>query len=192
MNSPKNSRLRGLVSAAVLAALLAGCSAPAAESAEEPEPTTSAAAGTVDNTTEEAEPSTTPTPQPTVAPREMESWQLQLGDCFSAHPGEEEGVLGTVDVVPCEQAHESEVYAAMELPAGAYPGEAAVDTQAESFCEEEFEPFVGRPFLKSTLEASTLVPTEESWTLDDDREILCTVMSPFGLEEEGSLKDSKR
>ena len=191
MNSRQTSRLRGFVSLAVLTGLLAGCSAPAAESAEEPETTSSAAAPsaeTVDDTTEEAE----PTAKPTVEPREMESWQLQIGDCFSAHAGEDEGVLGTVDVVPCEQSHESEVYAAMELPAGEYPGEAEVDTQAESFCEEEFEPFVGRPFLKSALEASTLVPTEESWTLDDDREILCTVMSPFGLEEEGSLKDSKR
>lgn len=191
MNSLQNSRRRGFVSLAVLAGLLAGCSAPAAESAEEPETTSSTAvpsAETVDDTTEEAE----PTAKPTVAPTEMESWQLQLGDCFSAHPGEEEGVLGTVDVVPCEQSHESEVYAAMELPAGEYPGEAEVDTRAESFCEEEFEPFVGRPFLKSTLDASTLVPTEESWTLDDDREILCIIMGPFGAEEEGSLKDSKR
>ena len=201
MNSPKVARLRGLVCFALLTGLLAGCTSSSAE-AEEGTDSSAAASSSSDSAesaesasapaaTRTPEPSKTPSPKPSVPPREMESWQLQVGDCFSEHAGGEEDVIETVDVVPCEQAHISEVYASYELPAGEFPGD-SIDTTAGSFCEDEFEQFVGRPFAKSHLQATFIVPTEETWTMADDREVLCAVMGPFETEEEGSFKDSKR
>ncbi|MET4061674.1 hypothetical protein ABIB35_003249 [Arthrobacter sp. UYP6] len=42
------------------------------------------------------------------------------------------------------------------------------------------------------MQATFIVPTEETWTMTDDCEVLCAVMGPFEMEEEGSFKDSKR
>lgn len=191
MNSPKAARLRGLVCLALLTGMLAGCSSSSAEAEEGPEPEATASSSADSTGTKDPEPSETPSPKPSVPPREMESWQLQVGDCFSEHTGTEEDVIETVDVVPCEQPHISEVYAAFELPDGEFPGD-SIDATAGSFCEDEFEQFVGRPFSKSQLQATFIVPSEETWTSADDREVLCAVMGPFETEEEGSLKDSKR
>ncbi|MET4061673.1 hypothetical protein ABIB35_003248 [Arthrobacter sp. UYP6] len=84
MNSPKAVHLRGLVCFVLLTGLLAGCSTSSAEAEEVPDSSAPASsspdsAESADDASEpsdarKADPSDTPSPKPSVPPREMESW----------------------------------------------------------------------------------------------------------------------
>lgn len=187
MNYPKPVRLRGLVLTVLLAGLLSGCSG---SGRSDPETGSGSAAPSA-----AAEGSASPSPSatPKVPARSVDATELAIGDCFSNPPADEEQAqLTEVDVVPCDQPHEQEVYALTTLPAGKFPGEDAVDTEAQDFCSAEFEGYVGRAYESSELEAAYLVPSPESWAYADDREIACTVLGPFGNSSSESFRDADR
>jgi hypothetical protein len=97
------------------------------------------------------------------------------------------GSGGQVTVVDCEEPHDAELYAVVDVAgvglAGAedapYPGREAVIAVAEEVCTARFEPHVGRAHADSSLDASFLVPTEGTWSIGD-RTIACLVEDPAG------------
>lgn len=117
------------------------------------------------------------------------AFAIRVGDCIENLDWEAEGFT-TVPVVPCAEPHESEVYAATDLPDGEYPGAEAVAEAADAFCFDEYEAFVGTPWHESELEFGYLSPTPDSWA-GGDREILCLLMDPAGATT-GSLAGSAR
>ncbi len=108
----------------------------------------------------------------------VDVFELAEGDCFD-EPGR--GVVATIEVVPCEDEHDHEVYAVAPLGAAAdtYPGDDAVIDRAVDACREEFDRFVGLAYESSVLDFRFLHPTVESWA-DGDRDVVCFVFDQNG------------
>jgi len=114
---------------------------------------------------------------------------LRVGDCLdSAALGD---VVETVPVIPCEEPHDSEVYAFKDLPAGDYPGEDEVSGLADEYCYGEFEGFVRMAYEDSALEYLPMYPLQDGWERLEDRELLCLVVDLDGGVT-GSLKGAAR
>ena len=184
ISSFRRPAVTGLAFTAVLAGLLSGCSTDTkAEAAPEQSETASASAS--------ATASPTPSPTETDPGRLVDASQLRAGDCFDdgADVVGQEDYLTELNVVPCEQTHQGEVYAVKKLPDGDFPADAELEPVAEEFCIAEFEPYVGQAFERSLLEATYLVPSEESWNFGNDRDIACVLTGPAGMDREGSAKN---
>ena len=95
--------------------------------------------------------------------------RLMPGDCF---------ILGTdeievVDAVPCEDAHNAEVFSILELASTHWPGSRAVAQVAEKGCVDRFRSATGHAFDPVHVAITGYAPSEQSW--DDDRKVLCVV-----------------
>lgn len=110
---------------------------------------------------------------------EADVFSLKVGDCLNQTVGEEVEEVSSVPTVPCDQPHDSEAYAATDMPAGDYPGDQAVIDAADTFCYDEFATFVGLSYDESVLELATFFPTAESWE-QGDHELMCFISSPDG------------
>jgi len=121
---------------------------------------------------------------------DLDVFQVQQGDCLST--GDGEGSVSTVTAVPCDQPHESEVYALVDHPAdedAEFPGEDAVGTFADGECVEAFATYVGAQYEDSQYGIATFVPSPESWA-DGDREVVCMATDGAGGELTGSVRGS--
>lgn len=116
---------------------------------------------------------------------DADPFAIRVGDCLESMDwaGAE---LTSVPVIPCAEAHESEVYAAVDLEDGDFPGDDAVATQADGYCYGEYEGFVGMAYEESAFEYGYMSPTQDSWERGDDREVLCVIWDPAGATT-GSL-----
>jgi Septum formation len=120
-------------------------------------------------------------------PEDVDVYKLEVGDCFAEVPEED---VFTVPVVPCSEPHSEEVFAVVSLPEGDFPGDDAINAQADELCIAEFKSFVGLSHEESVLDFSYFYPSEESW-LDGDRVVTCTIYDP-GEEVTGSLRGAER
>ncbi len=117
------------------------------------------------------------------APASIDAFQITVGDCTGPM---KEGDVSSLQVVPCEQAHNFEAYAVTNLAGSSFPGETEVTKQADKFCSAEFRTFVGLATKDSKFDMFFLYPTESSWA-GGDREVLCLAGSTKGGVK-GSLK----
>ncbi len=108
---------------------------------------------------------------------QTDAFALQVGDCLN--DARANGEVVTVPTVPCDLAHDSEIYSAHELGESSYPGEELVISEAEALCIPAFEQFVGEPYLDSRFDFSYYYPTDASWA-GGDREVLCVIYDPEG------------
>ena len=81
--------------------------------------------------------------------------------------------------VDCATAHDSELYAVVDLPDGAWPGQEAVDASAEQACLDQFAGYVGVAYDQSALEFAYLPPDDTSWAAGD-RQVGCLAVDPAG------------
>jgi len=109
-------------------------------------------------------------------------FDLQVGDCLAPEP-DLTGEISEIPVVPCDQAHAQEVFATVEHPADAYPGAGAVAAWADGACMTELQDDLGYG-LEDGLFISYLLPTFDGWNTDDDRNVVCVLVSP---DAEGSV-----
>ena len=104
--------------------------------------------------------------------------ELRTGDCFNG--GDESRDVEDVDTVPCEEPHDSEVFAVVDHPGAdgvPFPGDEAIKTFGASACLERFEGYVGAPHASAGLGIGTVGPRAESWVEADDRQIACVLTS---------------
>lgn len=104
---------------------------------------------------------------------------ISVNDCFD-RPIDGAGGFGSVEVKPCHEPHDNQVFGKFELPGEMVPES---ETAAEAIylgCVDRFEGAIGRPFAESMLEIMPLAPTEEGWKLD--RGVVCTVYHPDGTK----------
>lgn len=101
-------------------------------------------------------------------------FQMEVGTCFN-----DEGDVGTVQevssvpVVDCDEPHDNEVFALVDLADGEFPADVA--DQAQVICDGEvFTEYLGIPMLESEYSAMTIYPTSETWA-DGDREVVCAL-----------------
>ena len=119
-------------------------------------------------------------------------FDLGVEDCFDATaPSTEPSEVEEVERVPCEDQHDSEVFAqtAFESADPAYPGEDTLIDYATRFCVDAFEPYVGLPYADSALTVSHFWPTATAWESTDDRTIHC-VLFQKDAPSTGSARDS--
>ncbi|MCC3298299.1 septum formation family protein [Arthrobacter caoxuetaonis] len=173
------------ITAAAFALLLAGCGASVSADNDEPKAGESPAAASAPP---EAETVAREEAEEEVSAATVDAVDLKVGDCMAEDPDAEE--VDAVDVLPCTQPHDSEVYAAMDMEAGPYPGDEAVDAMAQDFCLAEFQPYIGTDYSVSALDIGYLTPTPTSWTLGNDREILCSAYRVDGEKLSTTVKNS--
>lgn len=124
---------------------------------------------------------------------------LTVGQCFNggrAPSGTGTHIVFGVDVVECNEPHESELMATFDYPESgtglAYPGDETVSDYAEGECAERFAEYVGLSFSSSFLEMSFLYPLRQNWTAGD-YSIQCVVHPPVGQQSStGSYRGSRR
>lgn len=116
--------------------------------------------------------------------------ELEVGDCFDDPENEEDVLL--IQTVPCEEPHQNEVYANLELTQfQSYPGLQAIEDAGISECLDLFAGFVGVEYDASVLDIVYLTPTQESWG-QGDRDVTCAVYDISGERLTGSMKGSGR
>ncbi len=121
------------------------------------------------------------------APASVNPFQITVGDCTGAM---KEGDVNSLQVVPCDQKHRFEAYAATSLSGTDFPGEPEVTKQADKFCTTEFRSFVGLAPKDSKYDMFYLHPVESSWA-SGDRQVLCLAGSTK-TDLTGSLKGVAR
>ena len=114
---------------------------------------------------------------------------LEVGDCLDSADLATE--IEEVPFVPCDEPHDSEVYASVDLEGSAYPGSDAVVEKADAFCYAQFASFVGTSYEESELEFFPIYPLEDGWDLLDDREVQCVVFVVHGTVT-GTLRGATR
>jgi hypothetical protein len=118
-------------------------------------------------------------------------FELAVGDCFD--DGDLAlGELEEVDEVPlveCSEPHDNEVYAIVAVEGEVFPGEQAIQTQADEVCLDAFDPFVGLDYQSSALDFGWLVPTADSWEMGD-RVVACFVYRLDLEKVSGTLEGS--
>lgn len=116
-------------------------------------------------------------------------FELEVGDCISTPSGP------TVTGVPCDQPHDFEVYALFDVPGGAdaaYPGDSAISDTADTGCQgDRFTSYVGEPYATSEIYATSLSPSEATWTQQGDREVVCLARAQSG-QLTGSVQGANR
>ena len=108
---------------------------------------------------------------------EADVFSLQVGDCLNETTTEETAEVTSVPTVPCGDPHDSEAYAATDMPDGDYPGDQAVIDASDAFCYEQFATFVGLSYDESVYGYTGFFPTKDTWEQLDDRTLQCIVSS---------------
>jgi Septum formation len=119
-------------------------------------------------------------------------FHLQTGDCFHSSAGTAGRTVGIKDVttVPCEQAHDGEVFAVVTHPAAKdadYPGDEAVADFAAAECLQRFPAYTGTGYDDSDVEVASVRPDHDSWTHKDDRDAACVL-----YKKDSTLTGSRR
>ena len=121
-------------------------------------------------------------------------FSLKVGDCF--HEGDDEGEeIENVEIVDCDEPHQYEVYAAVDLEApndARFPGYDHLDSVTSSLCLDHFDEYVGVTYEDSLLGIRTLSPSRDSWEELGDRGVICALFDLEDLYMEGSMKGSRR
>lgn len=123
---------------------------------------------------------------------EVGAFRIRVGDCIADSP---DGDFESVEAVPCEQEHRSEVFAAFMLPhddSAKFPGLDVVQTTGDEGCLDRFEGFVGIDYASSVYGIGVVAPTAGSWNEVDDREVLCLISNYDGTLKTGSSAGSRR
>lgn len=104
-------------------------------------------------------------------------------DAADAHPASDDDTrgrqVGDVSTVPCSEPHDFEVYATPTLTGDDFPGDDAVDAQADDLCGRAYGPFVGFDYQDSIYDYQGYKPTSDSWSTGD-RTVDCIIGDPAG------------
>jgi len=117
-------------------------------------------------------------------------FELKIGQCFD-DPATERELVGDVEIVDCDQAHDNEVYALFNMPEGDFPALSVVNEAALDGCYEAFEPYVGIDYGSSVLDISWFIPSSDSWERIGDRMVVCFAYDLDLKKLTDSVKDSR-
>ena len=145
-----------------------------------PATATSAASGAPSTTTRSV---TTPTTSTKVAPRVVSVFELVKGNCLDGTTLND-GLITTIRIVDCADVHTHEVYYSGRYPASTYDA-TKISDYANDTCLAQFEPYVGIEYARSRYQYLHIVPTQESWSQDNDRDVVCVA-----FEEDATITGS--
>jgi len=139
-------------------------SSPEESTPEETEPETTAPPSDPPTTT-----ASTPYPTDSSGSVPVQKVPLSPGDCIVF------ASVGTgIDKISCTSPHDAEHIRNVQLPAGAWPGDAAMDARASDTCEPIAAPVINRQSQASELTWLYIYPKETGWTAGD-RQVQCLV-----------------
>ncbi|MDJ0466413.1 DUF4190 domain-containing protein [Streptomyces sp. H27-C3] len=124
------------------------------------------------------------------AARSSSILKLGKGECFDSPKGSLEGVTTDVEVVPCAEGHQGEVYATFDIDrSGAFPGDDVVTDIADERCTDLQAAYTGPGWAAPDgVDMYYYLPEERGWGLGD-RGVVC-VFGTAGEPIEGSLRGS--
>jgi hypothetical protein len=124
-------------------------------------------------------------------PQSVAVSRLLTGDCFNDPDADQVGDIRVVEVVPCEQPHDTEIYHSFTLTEGARPDDDALEELAAGQCFPAFDAFVGIEFEISEMDLFLLTPSAEQW--DDGHRTLHCILFNLDLSElVGSARGTAR
>lgn len=97
---------------------------------------------------------------------------MRVGQCILLPEDKSATTATTIDKTSCTREHDAEVFALASAPDGDFPGAEALNRQAETECISAFDAYVGSDYLTSTIDATWMIPTKDSWA-QNDRSIVC-------------------
>ncbi|MDA1061527.1 MAG: septum formation family protein [Chloroflexi bacterium] len=127
-----------------------------------------------------------------VEPGSLSVFSMAAGDCFDDPDGlGPDGLLvGSVSALPCTERHDNEVFAVYRIPGPAdtaYPGDERIYDLGRNGCLDRFAAYVGIEYEQSRFEIDSIIPTEQSWSVEDDREVVCYLYALLLAPIEGSM-----
>lgn len=117
----------------------------------------------------------------------IDIFSLKVGDCTMDSPT---GLLEDIDVVPCAEPHDQEVFYEITMPDGEF-SETDVDAASQECIGDAYTSFVGVGYQDSTLDVTTITPTKDTWDQYNDRIIQCIIFDSAG-QTTGSLAGTAR
>ena len=97
---------------------------------------------------------------------------MRVGQCILLPEDKSATTATTLEKTSCTREHDAEVFAVASAPDRDFPGAEALNRQAETDCISAFDAYVGSDYLTSTLDATWMIPTKDSWA-QNDRSIVC-------------------
>ncbi len=110
-------------------------------------------------------------------------FSLRAGDCINSSPN---GL--SVTILSCATPHEAEVFATFSLTGSSWPGEVAVQQQANSGCANRIASYLNPQLLTAGLIQQYVYPNQDAWQANV-RTVVCEVSSPSGTLS-GSVRNS--
>lgn len=114
-------------------------------------------------------------PASSASPAGVSPFALGVGDCFD-NPVGGQNLITAISVLPCTQPHDQQVFAKFSLGGSNYPGDAAVQRQANSGCNSRSSD-VDQSKTNSSMRLYFLYPTSGNWILGQ-RTVICAIGSP--------------
>ncbi|GAA4601476.1 hypothetical protein BJY16_003898 [Actinoplanes octamycinicus] len=114
-------------------------------------------------------------------PDDVRTDKLRPGDCIATITDED--TVYDMPVISCAQPHQGEVYSVTTMAAGTFPGDKAVETEAENRCGDKLDPYAIGKFKDA--EFYYIFPSRRSWT--SDRSITCIAVAPDNGTYTGSM-----
>ena len=104
-----------------------------------------------------------------------DAFSVTVGDCVGKLEGD---TTESVALIPCAEKHYWEAFATHDLTGTDFPAPARCRAGPTTPAPKRFGDFVGIPADESKYELTFLVPTKETWTRGNDREVVCLVGAP--------------
>jgi len=114
------------------------------------------------------------------------AFNMRVGDCFDDISSSVEEV-SSVPGVPCSQPHDYETYAIFDVDITSYPEDEGMSDLALESCMGRFESYVGKDYQSSSLDITSMYPSQQSWR-ENDREIVCAIYDMNVQKLTGSAK----
>ena len=114
---------------------------------------------------------------------------MRVGQCILLPEDKSATTATTIDKTSCTREHDAEVFYMTSVDDGDFPGEAALNNAAEKVCISNFKDYVGSHYVTSTLDATWMLPTKDSWA-QNDRSITCLARLLDHSKLTKSVKDS--
>jgi hypothetical protein len=134
-------------------------------------PGTSPAASSVTTTRAGTAPTTSTVTAAKVTPKVVSVFDLVKGNCVDG-AGLSDGLVTTIRVVDCTEVHTHEVYYSGRYPESTFDAN-RISAYANDTCLSQFASYVGIDYTRSRYQYLHIVPTQESWTRDNDRDVVC-------------------
>ncbi len=109
-------------------------------------------------------------------------FSLRPGDCLNSSPN---GL--SVTVLSCATPHDGEVFATFSLTAPSWPGDAAVQSEANNGCLSRIAGYVGPQLANAGLAQEYFYPDQAAWQAGV-RTVVCEVRASTG-QLTGSVRD---